>query len=204
MKKVLAIITAIGVGFAVVVAYFLRPLLDPMLGLLLQWGIILGSVAALVGIINLLIMHWHKIRQKKEHFVFSFVVLLSFALSFMGGIVLGPQDGTYIRSLAALQVPIEVSLMALLALTLTYAGFQFFRMRGWTPLSLAFGISALLFIILDIGFFQALELPFVDHIIEFLKHLPLAGGRGILIGISLGAFLTALRVLFGAERPYGE
>lgn len=204
MKKVISIITAIGVGLAVVVAYFLRPLLDPMLELLLQWGIILGSMAALVGIINLLVTHWHKIRQKKEYFIFSFVVLLSFALSFMGGIVLGPQDETYIRWLAALQVPIEVSLMALLALTLTYAGFQFFRMRGWTPLSLAFGVSALLFLILDIGFFQALELPFVNQIIEFLQHLPLAGGRGILIGISLGALLTGLRVLFGAERSYGE
>ena len=95
----------------------------------------------------------------------------------MGGIVLGPQDEIYIRWLVALQVPIEVSLMALLALTLTYAGFQFFRIRGWTPLSLAFGISALLFLTLNIGFFQALELPFVSQIIEFLQHLPLAGGR---------------------------
>jgi hypothetical protein len=33
--------------------------------------------------------------------------------------------------------------------------------------------------------------------------LALGGMRGILIGVALGALLTGLRVLFGADRPYG-
>jgi hypothetical protein len=30
-----------------------------------------------------------------------------------------------------------------------------------------------------------------------------AGARGILIGVALGALATGLRVLFGIDRPYG-
>jgi hypothetical protein len=29
------------------------------------------------------------------------------------------------------------------------------------------------------------------------------GARGLLLGISLGALLTGLRVIFGVDRPYG-
>jgi len=31
----------------------------------------------------------------------------------------------------------------------------------------------------------------------------LGGARGILIGVALGTLTTGLRVLFGADRPYG-
>jgi uncharacterized membrane protein len=31
----------------------------------------------------------------------------------------------------------------------------------------------------------------------------LGGVRGILIGVALGALTTGLRILFGADRPYG-
>jgi hypothetical protein len=41
-------------------------------------------------------------------------------------------------------------------------------------------------------------------VVSFIRLIPLAGGRGILIGISLGALLTGLHVLFGTERPYGD
>jgi hypothetical protein len=33
--------------------------------------------------------------------------------------------------------------------------------------------------------------------------LALGGARGILIGVALGTLTTGLRVLFGADRPYG-
>jgi hypothetical protein len=33
--------------------------------------------------------------------------------------------------------------------------------------------------------------------------LALGGARGILIGVTLGTLTTGLRVIFGADRPYG-
>ena len=39
--------------------------------------------------------------------------------------------------------------------------------------------------------------PFVTHV------LASAGARGILIGVALGTITTGLRILIGADRPYG-
>ena len=37
------------------------------------------------------------------------------------------------------------------------------------------------------------------HIVDLI---PLAGGRGILLGVALGSLVTGLRILFGVDRPY--
>jgi len=204
MKKTLSIIIAIVICLLVIVAFFIKPILDPVLGLILHWGIILGSIAGFVGIFNLIITHFNRIRFKEKRFFFSIIVLIGFLISFLGGIIFGSQNETYIKWLSAFQVPLEVSLMALLALTMTYAGINFFRLRGWTILSISFGLSAIVFMVLSLGFLQGFNDPIVDRIILFVNSLPVAGGRGILIGISLGALLTGLRVLIGSEKPYGD
>jgi hypothetical protein len=35
-----------------------------------------------------------------------------------------------------------------------------------------------------------------------LNSLPVAGARGILLGVALGSLTTGLRILIGADRPY--
>lgn len=204
MKKTVSIVIASVVCLFVIVAFFMKPILDPALALILNWGIILGSIAALVGISSLLITHFNRIRFKEKRLFYSIIVLLGFLVSFSGGIIFGYQNDTYITWLSAIQVPLEVSLMALLALTMTYAGINFFRLRGWTILSISFGLSAIVFMVLSLGFLQGFGEPVINQIIIFINALPVAGGRGILIGISLGALLTGLRVLTGSEKPYGD
>ena len=54
------------------------------------------------------------------------------------------------------------------------------------------------------GYLQGLGNPTLDRVIEFIQRLPIAGGRGILIGMALGALVVGIRVLIGVERPYGE
>ena len=40
------------------------------------------------------------------------------------------------------------------------------------------------------------------EVTAFLQRLPVAGARGILLGIALGSLTTGLRVLLAADRPY--
>ena len=49
------------------------------------------------------------------------------------------------------------------------------------------------------------ELPYVgSHIRPFIVSVfSTSGARGILLGVALGTLLTGLRVLIGADRPYG-
>lgn len=204
MKKAFPVICAVLAGLITLVTLVFRSQLQPVLTKILQWGIVLASLATLVGILNLMLVHTRKIVSGNRGFFFSLIVLLGFLVSLVGGILLGVDNVGYLRWVFSIRIPLEVSLMGLLALVLTYTSFQFFKRKKWTPLSVSFFISVLVFMILSMGFVQSIGNPVVNQIIAFIQRLPIAGGRGILIGIALGLLLTGLRALLGAERPYGD
>ena len=92
--------------------------------------------------------------------------------------------------------------MALLAVVLTMASFRLFqRRRGLLPI--VFAVSVLVFLLLNSGLLHSQqEIPFIAWILDAIHSLPVAGARGILLGIALGSLLAGLRILLGAERPY--
>jgi hypothetical protein len=48
-------------------------------------------------------------------------------------------------------------------------------------------------------------LPVLPDIRDWILDVPtLAGVRGILLGVALGAVLTGIRLLLGVERPYSD
>ena len=47
--------------------------------------------------------------------------------------------------------------------------------------------------------------PILPGIRDWILDVPaMAGVRGILLGVALGALLTGIRLLLGAERPYSD
>ena len=204
MRKTIPMIIAIVSGLVVLAGFFLMPTFNPILRMILQWGVIVGSMAGITGIVSLLASHFKRLRFKEKRAGFSVVILLAFAASFIAALVLGVDNPLFTRWLSAIQLPIETSLLALIALTLTYAGVHFFSLRGWTSLSISFGISAIIFLLVGIGFISTIENPALVQIMNLIRSIPLAGSRGILIGMALGGLLVGLRILFGVKRPYGE
>ncbi|MGV8049865.1 MAG: hypothetical protein AB2L21_05880 [Anaerolineaceae bacterium] len=204
MKKALPLIVAVACGLFVLLALMLQPNLGGFLNILLNWAIILTSMAVLVAIATFLLSHLRRIAQGKKGFIYSLTLIATFLISFISGILLGVDDPGYLKWIASIQVPLETSLLGLAALVMTSAAVQVFRNRGWSPLTVSFGISALVFLLLSLGILQALQIPQLDVVIGYLQELPIVGARGLLIGIGIGALLAALRVLFGMERPYGD
>jgi hypothetical protein len=101
----------------------------------------------------------------------------------------------------AIIIPVEASLLAILAVTLVYASIRLLRRRT-DLISVLFLISAVLFLL------ALMPTPFgpfpLDQLITFFVGMFSRGGaRGLLIGVALGTLLTGLRVLFGIDRPYG-
>jgi len=94
--------------------------------------------------------------------------------------------------------------MAVLAVTLTYASIRMLRRRlnilGFvflgTALIILLGTAPMPFIG-DVPIMSDLVRPFVAQV------LAAGGARGILIGVALGTLTIGLRILFGADRPYG-
>jgi hypothetical protein len=133
---------------------------------------------------------------------YNILLVVFFVLSLGFGLYLSPADPLYQKVVTAIQVPIEASLMAILAVTLTFASFRLFQRRKGL-MAVVFAVSAVFFILVGSGLLAPLQdLPGIGGVLAFVQRLPVAGGRGILLGIALGSLTAGLRILLGADRPY--
>jgi hypothetical protein len=209
MRAPVAVAVAMAIGLIILLGYFLPFELFPSLAfikdiqvLFLGWAAILAGVAALIAILNLASVHWHKLRAKKNRDWYSFFLLLAFLITLGAGLAYGPTDRGFQRVVTSIQSPIETSLLAVLVITLSYASMRLIqRRKGW--MALIFIASAIVFLILDSATVSFLRtIPVVGGIVYLVEGLPQAGARGILLGIGLGSLATGIRILMGADRPY--
>ncbi len=204
MKKTIPILVAAAAALFILATLILGEPLAGWLEIVLNWAVIVASVALLVAIATLILTHLRNIVRGKRGFIFSIILISTFLVSFIGALVFGVDNSAYLRWVAAIQLPLETSLLGLAALVMTAAALQIFRNRGWSLLTLTFGISALVFLVISLGLLQALNIPVLTTVINYLQRLPMIGARGLLIGIGIGALLMGLRVVLGLERPWGE
>lgn len=200
--RVVTAVVAIAAGLLVLIGYFVpvEPLGQFRL-LLVQWATILAAVAILVGIFNLFGVHWQKIRTRQKNAVYSILLVFALFATFVLGVV-GTDNPVLSFVLDTIIVPAEAALMALLAVTLVYASARLLRRRVdvMSFIFLTFAILTLL-LVTPLPFGKIPGADFVRGII--VNFFAIAGARGILIGVALGALTTGLRVLFGIDRPYG-
>jgi hypothetical protein len=204
MKKTLGIVIAVSTGLIVLAGYFFQAQLGPLLSMILDWGILLAGVLGLIGLGYLIRMHILKIAQYQKGAFNSVIVLAAFLFALIAGFILTPNDPFYQNLILNVQIPIEASLLAILAVALLYASLRLIRTRGWTLMSVAFLASAVLSLILDLGFIQTRSGTLGAELIALLDRLPTAGARGILLGMALGGMVVGLRVLLTVDQPYAE
>jgi hypothetical protein len=204
---ILAFIIALLTGLTVLAGYFV-PALAGLQSMLLGWASIAAAMAAIVGVLSLISVHFDKVRRRGKGSIYSAVLLLGLFISFVPGLILGyvsPGLASLISGLLfnAIILPSQAALMALLAVTLLYAAVRLLRRRP-DLMSIVFLVSASL-VLLGSATLPFGEIPVLSDMIRpwWTQVVALGGARGILIGVALGSLLTGLRVLFGADRPYG-
>jgi hypothetical protein len=115
----------------------------------------------------------------------------------------GPTDPVSLWVFNYIQIPIEASLMALLSVVLIYAGIRLLR-RKPNLLTIVFIATAVVILLMS-GPLFGIDIPGMAALRIWIGKVPaVAGARGILLGISLGIVAAGLRILMGADRPYGE
>jgi hypothetical protein len=204
----LVAITSI-IGILILLGYFFpTPALTYLRTILLNWAVILTGVAVFLGVGNLLLLHYKKIQHKQKDAIYSIIMIVAMAVTLLLGLAgryIPLSETLYNGIFNYVQLPIEASLMAILVVTLTYAAIRLLRRRP-NLLSIVFLLSALFIL------FFTVSVPFLGEVIPGLSAifrpvlsqvLAAAGARGILLGVALGILATGLRVLFGADRPYG-
>jgi hypothetical protein len=202
--RLLTAAIAMASGMIVVLGY-LYPLdvLAQLRIMLTDWAVIIAAMAVLVGIANLIFVQMEKIRKREKNSIYGALLVLSLIATFGIGLVFGPENQIVQLAIDAVIVPVEGSLMAILAVTLVYASIRLFRRRA-DVMTVIFLFIAVLFLLAIMPTpFGPLLGGLNDYVLQFLGMFSRGGARGLLIGIALGTLLTSLRVLFGIDRPYG-
>jgi uncharacterized membrane protein YhaH (DUF805 family) len=198
-RQVLPVGIAMAVGLIVVAASLLNvPELSSIANVIINWAALLGSLALLLGLWNVLTVHVQRLAHPDRHSIFSAVILLSAIVTLIVSMPEGTEGAGAQWIFNYVYRPLEASFLALIAFFIATAAFRSLRAHSIeTTLML---ITALIILIgqVPLGAFLA-------PVKEWVMNVPVvAGQRGILIGVTLGAIATSLRLLVGADRPYAE
>jgi hypothetical protein len=202
LKAPISTAFAIALGLVVLLGYFFPlDVLKNLQVILLEWAVILAAVALWVGIANLFSVHWHKIATAKPDSAYSAILILSLLATLVVTLWFRPTHAYSLWIYNYIQLPIESSLMAILAVILAYASIRLLN-RRLTAFSIIFVVTTLV-VLLATGSLFSFNLPGLQELRAWIAQVPaMAGSRGILLGVALGTIATGLRILMGADRPY--
>jgi len=213
MKSPLSWLIALLAGGIVLAGYFLRkmvPALDKVQALMLQWAVILAALALLVGVLNLFSVHWRKIKAGNASSFYSGVLIVSLIATIGITAWSGPTGSWSLWILNHIQIPIEASLVALLAIVLAYSAARMFRYR-LNFMTVVFITVVVILLLGTTPLYGTSKVSALNDISTLFQKLAswisqtwaTAGARGILLGVALGTIAAGLRILLGADRPYG-
>jgi hypothetical protein len=207
LRRILPTVLALFVGLVVLAGIFVpHPWLDATSTYLMDTAVVVAAFALLLGVLNVLRVHGGRIRKRQPGGFFSAVLIGSMLFVLAVGLVpisgqpSGPSQPVLRWIFANVQMPIQASLSALLVFFLLTAAYRLFRVRS--PESAVMLVVALIVLAgqLSMGL-----VPVLPDLKDWILAVPtVAGVRGILLGVALGILLTSIRLLAGAERPYGD
>jgi hypothetical protein len=206
VKKILPVanaIVAVVSGVLVLLGYFFPGVFGGLQSILIGWAIILAAFALLLGIFNLGMVHWNKIGKDGSASIYSVVLLISLAVTIVLAGLNGPTGNLSLWIFNTFQVPVEISLLAILAVVLVYAAARLvLRRPSWY--TILFLVTVVVVLLGSVPLFFFGEVAMLTSVRGWLAQVPaVAGARGLLLGVALGTVATGLRILMGVDRPYG-
>ncbi len=207
LKRSIPAAVAIAVGVSVLIAIFTTdPSLDAIGTYLIDTAVIVAAFALFLGVINVLRVHARKIHTGQPGSLFSVIliaamlVVLAIGLPPLPGRPSGPAQPAVQWIFDNVQVPIQASLSALLVFLLVTAAYRLLLVRN-----IESAVMLVIVILVLVGQSALGLIPALPKIKDWILDVPtMAGVRGIMLGVALGAVLTGIRLLLGLERPYGD
>ena len=204
MKSIFSTSIAILAGLVVLVGYFVQiPVFMDLRSMFLDWAVILAAFMVIIGVLNITIANISQFTAGKKDGFLGLILIIAMFVTFVLGLILTPSHPIMSFIFNSIQLPVELSLMAVLSVTFVIAAIKLLKRKpGW--ISLIFLVTAFL-ILLGSAPSPFGEVPLVGSVLKpfIAQVLAASGARGILLGIGLAALTMGLRILFAADRPYG-
>jgi len=201
LKSLPLLIIGLLSGLVVLVGYFSDiSILEELRSLFLRWFSILAAVALLIGLIRMVGTHLKKILDQSPNAIYSTILLGSMLATLTLGLISSPTGPALVWIYRFIIIPVEASLVALLAFLLIYTVARLFQKRMSWP-SVIFLFTVLLFLAGSISYGNR-GIPGLLAVKRWVEQVWALGGiRGLLIGVAIGTVVMGVRVLFGGERP---
>jgi len=207
LKRILPTAVAISVGLYVLLSLFSTEFAIDAIGTyLIDMAVVIAAFALILGVINVLRVHGRKIQEAQPGRLYSFVliavmfIVLTVGLPALPDRASGPSQPVVQWIFENIQAPIQASLSALLVFFIITAGYRMLRIRN-----LESAVMLIVVIIVLLGQVTLGLVPVLPKLKDWILDVPaMAGIRGILLGVALGAVLTGIRLLLGVERPYSD
>ena len=175
---------------------------------LINWSLIIGPFALVIGVVTLVHTHLIRIKRRVEHWQYSYLVFIGMIVMVAFGLPTGPKNEVFEWLFDNVQVPMEATMFSLLAFFIASASYRAFRARTLEATLLL--VAALIVMIgnAPIGDLLWNELSPVGENIPstarqwILNNPNLSSRRGIILGVSLGVISQSIRIIFGIERSY--
>jgi len=205
MRRTLPIAVVAGVGFFMLIQYFIpREEFETLYEWALDWTMVIGCFAMALGLYSLTNMMVTKVKRKAEGWGYSLVALVGLFFMIFVGVVPYYQDslkyGTlFMKIFEYIYIPIQAAMFSLLAFYIASAAYRAFRAR--TVLATILLVSAIIIMLrlVPLGPLSAVN----QWMVNFILTVPnMAAKRAFWLGVGLGATATALKIMLGIERGY--
>lgn len=163
--------------------------------LLIDWAVIVAACAVFLGLFNIVRVHLPRVRRLRQGGIYSLAFLAAMLVSLV--LSLGGSGSEGSRLLFDYLIsPVGAAMMALVAFTLAMAALRLLRAQPSLSTVILF-IPAVIVLLLSSPQIVGLEAIGLSVIRDWIVNvLGMAGVRGLLLGVTLGTVMTALRVLW--------
>lgn len=173
--------------------------------LLVDYGLIVGAFALILGVANVLLVHARHARARAPGWLASIMLivvvlgLLIVGMQGANGSDTGPNSAIIAFTFDYILVPLQAATFSLLAFFILHVAYQGLRVTSWESFFLLLGVTIVIIGSLPLGGNSSALAAFKDF---FLSVPVTAGARGIVLGIAMGVIATSMRLLFDGHRYF--
>ncbi|MDP2858252.1 MAG: hypothetical protein Q8P50_09780 [Bacillota bacterium] len=165
-----------------------------------RWFQVSEATAFLIGAVNLTRIHGQHIQRRRAGYYNSIVLLICLWSFFALGLVVTNKSPVYRWIYDSTLVHMEATMFSVICFYIASAAYRAFRIRTREATVLLVVATIVMLGNVPIGDVIWSQLPVMK---DWILRVPnSAAMRGINIGIYIGGFATALRILLGLERAH--
>ena len=202
-RRTLPLLITFTLGITFALQYYIpHPYSEAALSEVAVWNQIIAGFAAILGVASLLHVHYLKIKRQEAGWGYSLVMYLAMFTTLLVGVLSGGEvEGAAFGWLYDyILVALQSTMFSVLAFFVASAAFRAFRARSKEATVLLLAASLVMFGRVPLGEYLISGAGYVSDWV--MNVLNTAARRGIIIGVSLGAIATSIKIIFGIERAY--